>query len=160
MFDGSIETFEVAKRFDSVQWLLIEWDHIILPEEMQPNWEHPKMGLFWGVMEEGEEALEAMKREFLEETGMIGDIHPWITEHKWGGSMLWKQDIYLIKNPQKIQEMKLDAGEKITLKKYIFEEFLEVIMKPDFRNAGFVDYIIKHYLYPWKKEELRKFLFN
>jgi hypothetical protein len=36
MFDGSFQTFEIAKRFDGVQAVWIDGDRIILPKELQP----------------------------------------------------------------------------------------------------------------------------
>lgn len=159
MFDGSFHTFEIAKRFDGVQGVWIQDDRIILPREIQPWWDTERVGLFGGVMEEWEDPLEAMQREFLEETGMEWELQEWMKITMWG-AFYFDEYFYLIRNTKKIQEVERDAGEKITLHSYTFEEFLDLILQPFFRNEKFAYHIVKEYILPGKQEELHELFFG
>ncbi len=158
MFDGTFQTFEIAKRFDGVQGIWIDWDRIILSKELQPWWQSERVWLFGGVMEPWEDPREAMEREFLEETWMQWDIDFWM-DITIKGTVFFEEYFYIIKNATKIQNMEWDAGEKITLHSYTFEEFLDVIVQPFFRNEKFAYYIVKKYILTGKKEELRELFF-
>lgn len=159
MYDGTTQIFECVKRFDSIQWVMIDGDKIILPYEIQPHQIEWNYGLRGGMMEDDEVPQEAMAREFLEETGMVGDIMFWQSFSK-GWATKWNEYYYTIKNPKKIQEAVWDWWEKIEMKYLSFSEFIDVLLQPGFRNGNFSWYIMREYLYPRKEEELKKLLFG
>lgn len=159
MFDGSFQTFEIAKRFDGVQAVWIDGDRIILPKELQPWWASERVWLFGGVMEEWEDPRQAMEREFLEETGMEWDVSFWMSMTMWG-AFVFEEYFYIIRNTKKIQDIDWDAGEQITLHTYSFEEFLELLVQPFFRNEKFAYHIVKTYILTGKQEELRALFFG
>ena len=88
-----------------------------------------------------------MKREFLEETGMKGDVEYWRTVSH-SSSMIMDIFYYIIRNPILIQEPAREPGEKIELVRFTFEEFMEEILKPTFRNSDFSNYIIREFILP------------
>ena len=50
-------------------------NHVILIEKQKPDWQKGKLNAIGGKIEEGESAIEAMRREFKEEAGL--DISDW-----------------------------------------------------------------------------------
>ncbi len=159
-FDGSTKIFEWMKRFDSIQWIVVEWDKIILPYEIQPARSEWNYGLWGWMLEEWEIPDEAMAREFLEETGMIWDMVFWKTLPKtWYISR--EEHIYIIRNTKKIQEISLDTGwEKIESKTMSFDEFMEILIAPWFRNSTFANAMIREYVLTGKQDEFKQLLFG
>lgn len=157
-FDGTYKTFEGMKRFDSIQGIWVNWDRIILPYEIQPAREQWEFWLRWGMLEEWEIPIDAMNREFLEETWMVWDVSHVMDISKWW-YVAWDEHIFVIKNVQKVQEPQLESGEKIEIKDVSFDEFIDILTKPWFRNSTFANYIIRHYILPNKKDALRALLF-
>lgn len=135
MFDGSIATFEKAKRKQmSIGVIPITADgKIIITEQEQPGIE--KFLSFAGGMADTEEDPEmTAKRELLEETGMIADsITLWFATQP-ATKIEWPLFIFIAHNCTKVQEKMLDAGEKISIKEVDFDGFLEVAKLPEFRD--------------------------
>lgn len=157
-FDGSYRTFECVKRFDSVQGVLIDWDKICIPEEIQPWWNTKKIWLWWWVLEVWEEPIDAMRREFLEETWFSADIS--YRTNIWSDGYVKRDEhFFLLKNPKKITEPVRESWESIALKYFSFDEFIQVVSDVKFRNRFFADYIIRTYILPGKLHELQSFLF-
>ena len=70
MFDGSTATYEGLKRTDTVNIFPVTKEgKIILGKQDQPGVK-TFIGGFGGRMEEGEDPIQAAKRELLEETGL------------------------------------------------------------------------------------------
>ena len=70
MFDGSIKTFEMLKRFDTVKVIAVKDGKIVVEYQRQPNTPY-----FYDVPggwhdNENEDELQAIKRELVEETGL------------------------------------------------------------------------------------------
>lgn len=69
LLDGSYKTFEKIKRPSTVMVLPITTDgKIIMTQQEQPG-EGAFIGLIGGIVDKGEEILDAIKREMLEESG-------------------------------------------------------------------------------------------
>lgn len=51
---------------------------ILMVRKLKPEWQKGKLNAIGGKIEEGETPLEAMKREWIEETGLIADVGEWI----------------------------------------------------------------------------------
>lgn len=76
------------------------------------------------------------------------------------GALIFDENFYVIRNTKKVQEVERDPGEQITLQSYSFEEFLDLIVQPFFRNEKFAYHIVKEYILPGKQEELRGLFFG
>lgn len=160
LFDGSTKTFEAVIRCGSVQVLYINPDNTItLFKESQPH-----LGEFislpGGQVDEGESAEDALKREVYEELGVkVKKFSLWkaIVPMK---KLIWPTYYYIVKgDSQKVTPQK-DAGEIITPFQVTFDEFLEYLENPLFRNQQLsnIIYRIKHN--PEDLEKLKKTLFG
>ena len=126
LFDGSQATFEALKRPGTVQVIPTVGDRVLLSYEEQPG--KPRRHTFFGGrMEEGEEPLTAIKRELLEETGLQSDDWELYKEYVSGGKIIWPIYLYVARNCRKVTEPRLDPGEKIDIKEFGFEEFVDIV---------------------------------
>lgn len=159
LFDGTTSTFEAVVRHGSVQLIVVNEDNTItLFEEEQPH-----VGKFislpGGQVDYGENPEETARRELLEELGYeCSSIKLWkkiVPMRK----LIWPTYYYIVKGCNKIQEPQLDGGEKIKPFKVSFEEFLEYLETPSFRNKQLRD-IVFRMKHTKDVEELKKELFN
>lgn len=134
LFDGSMATYEGLKRPDSVEIIAVKANKIVLARQEQPALA-PFHGLFAGRVDQGEEPLEAAKRELLEESGLESDdwellkvYEPLMTKIEW------RSHLFVARSSKKVQEPALDHGEKIEIKEVDFDEFLEIVSRDDFRD--------------------------
>jgi 8-oxo-dGTP pyrophosphatase MutT (NUDIX family) len=156
MYDGSIEIFEKLKRPDTVVVFPVLPDgRIILTEQEQPN-----RGLFLGTaggrVENGEDIIEAAKRELLEETGYKADEYILWKAEQIMDKIDWNIYTFVAKGAKKIAEQELDSGEKIKLKLVNFEEFIEVALNENFEEKQIIPNLFEAKLYPEKMQELKK----
>lgn len=160
MFDGSTQTFEKLKRPDIVNVIPIVGENIILTEQLQPGWRQPLFGAPGGRLDAGEDSIEAAKRELLEETG-----------YEAGQFVLWeaiqpmeKIDFaiytFIAKRCRKVADAKLDAGEKITLKKLSFNGFLDIVADERYRDWEIAIKVFRILQDPSGKDQLRKLFFE
>ncbi len=71
MFDGSVKTFEMIKRPDTVQVIVVRQSKILLVEDEQPG-RTPRIHFPGGRVDPEDKSWEvAAKRELREETGLI-----------------------------------------------------------------------------------------
>lgn len=158
MFDGSIATFEVAKRNNSVQVIAIDNENnIIMLKEEQPG-RAPFLSIPGGIVDEGEKPEESAKRELLEETGMECESIKLWQKIGFGGKISWDSYYYIAKGCSGKTQMKLDPGEKIEVYKVNLEEFFEEIEKEDFRNKTLTNMIFRIKHTPEKLEEFKKLI--
>jgi len=159
LFDGTKTTFEKIKRPDTVVvFPVLDDGKIILTEQEQPGKE-PFIGATGGQVDEGEDILEAAKRELLEESGYeASEFILWDAQHPTS-KIDWVIYTFIAKGLKKVSGMNLDAGEKITLKLVNFDEFIELGTNKKFAEKEIVFKLLEAKLYPEKKEGLRK-LFN
>lgn len=156
LFDGKKIVFEKLKRPDTVNVIPITTSgEIILGEQEQPG-TVPFIGCLGGRLDEGEEPLEAAKRELLEETGM--EAEQWIL---WDSTQLtdkidWAIYAFIAKGCRKIKEQNADAGEKIKLKFVTFDEFLKITAQDNFRDAEIALRVFRSISNPIKFEEMKK----
>lgn len=126
MYDGSMATFEMVKRTDTVVVIAAVGDEIVLLTESQPH-KSEYQTLPCGRVEPGEEPLSAAKRELLEETGMefadwklvgVAQVAPKIEQfvYTFGATNLVSET-----------EQNLDNGEKISVDRINFEAYLDLI---------------------------------
>src|SRR3989344_5486213 len=136
MFDDSTETSEMAKRPDTVQVMATRGGKLLIAEEEQPH--HKRgIGLLGGRIDEGEEPLAAARRELLEEAGLTTDDWELWRTYDPAIKLDWSIYFYIARNCRKVQEPKLEPGEKITLKEVSFEEMLGIFMKETYWQGQF-----------------------
>jgi ADP-ribose pyrophosphatase len=157
MFDGTLETFEMVQRSTSVEAIAIRDNKIVIAHEEQPL-KGTFYGLFGGKQELSETSLEACKRELREESGFISDDWELLYSYNSLPRTDFVNDMYVARNVVKVDSQNLDSGEKITILEVNFDEFMELIVKENFRiNPYFVINLLRmHYENPKKLEEFKK----
>lgn len=104
-----------------------------------------------------EDELEAIKRELLEETGMISDNITELKKIRVNDVILWDHTIFIAKNCKKINEQNLDRGEKIQLELRNIDDIFEVVNLPNFRDINAKSEINSYLI---SQEKKREFLNN
>ena len=130
-FDGSHATYEMLKRPDTVLVIPTAGDKILISKQTQP---HTKeyYSLFGGRMEENEEPLTAIKREFLEETGYESSDWELFKSFEPFSKMDWNIFLFIARDCKKIADQTLDPGEKIDTLEVSFEEFVKLVQSEKF----------------------------
>ncbi len=158
-YDGSKKVFEKLRRPDTVAIIPVTEDgRIIVLLQEQPH-HLPFLGTPGGRVDEGENVLEAAKRELLEETGY--EAKEWILFDAVQpvSKIEWVIYTFIAKGCKKVAEQNLDGAEKIELKFVSFEEFIDLAVNDDKFGDEFRIKILEAKLYPEKMDELKK-LFN
>lgn len=148
LYNGTTTTFELIREKPAVQVIATTKDNnIIMLKEIQPHRTEYGFSLIGGGCDSYDEIpVECAKRELLEETGMICENIELYKTTSAGGKLDYQVHYFIAHNCEKIQEQKLDGGEKIEIIKVSFEEFLENCEHKTFRNPYFADLLfrIKH----------------
>jgi ADP-ribose pyrophosphatase len=159
MFDGTRQTFEMLRRPDTASVLAVVGDKILLQKEEQPH-RPPFVTVPGGRCDEGEEPLEAARRELLEETGYASDDMELLAEHHPPGKIDWVLYSYVARNCRKVAEPHPDSGERIETMLVSFEELLEYSDDPNFRATEIREILLRARNEPDKREALRVRLFG
>lgn len=156
LFDGKKITFEKLKRPDTVNVIPITTDgKIVVSEQEQPGTES-FIGCLGGRLDEGEEPLEAAKRELLEETGMEADEFVLWDSLQLIDKIDWAIYTFIAKGVRKVKEQDIEAGEKIKLKFVSFDEFLKLVTQDNFRDAEVALKIFRTINSPGQFEDMKK----
>lgn len=156
MFDGTFVTFERIKRADTVVTFPVLPDgRILLLKQRQPNTGEFISGA-GGRMDQGEEPLEAAKRELFEETGYKADDWMLLDAVQPVGKIEWAVYTFVAKGLRKVGAQTLDGGEKISLYPVTFDEFLSMGMNQSFSEDEIKSRLMQALLQPEKKAELLK----
>lgn len=157
-FDGSFKTFEAVCREDSVQAIATTSDKkLILLKEEQPF--HGSFISLPGGVCDSNLPSEDIKRELLEEIGVVpSDLILWKAT-KFSSKVHWKNHYFFAKNCKKIQEPRLDAGERIEPLFLSFDEFIDLVLSDDFRNKEFACLILRM-LHDGSIEDFKELIFS
>jgi len=126
MFDGSIRTFEIVKRHDTVIVLSVVDDHIVLVKERQPHWDAYVLAAPGGLAEPCEDIEAAAKRELEEETGHIFKNYTLVDVTFPSPGIEWGRYIFIATDLKKVKKM-LDGGERNTIVKVPIQKFIEML---------------------------------
>lgn len=159
MYDGSYQTFEMLKRPMTVEVIATSKDKILLGLQSQPNKEN-FYSFFGGRLEDNEDALEGVKRELLEEAGLESkEWELWKTYHP-ASKIEWDVHLFIARNCTHVAKQNLDSGERIEIKEFSFEEFVDLVL----HNDNFRDYEFTLDLFRMRErdklEEFKKKLFE
>ncbi|HEX7041685.1 MAG TPA: NUDIX hydrolase [Patescibacteria group bacterium] len=134
MFDGTKEVFEKIARRDTVGVIAVTKNKkILISFQEQPSMK-PFIGTPGGIIDAGEEPFDAVQRELLEETGYKSEKWELFDSVQPTTKIDWAIFIFIARDCVKIQEPRLDAGEKMEIKELSWDEFLEIINKDEFRD--------------------------
>lgn len=158
MYDGSTHTFERLKRPNTVIVIPVsENGEIIICNQEQPARE-PFLSMIGGMIDEGEDPLEAAKRELLEETGYKSDNWTLFEQIQPYTKMEWEIFTYIAKGVKKVAEQNLDGGEKIELKFVDFDEFIELLASKQLPDIHLTVKVLEAKLDPEKMKKFRSLL--
>ena len=136
MFDGSKEIFEMLKRPDTVEVLVVDDNKILVQYQEQPH--YGEFTSFPGGRHdyEGDSELDAAKRELREDSGYI--CSKWNLIEAIQPNTKIEQVVYtfLASGIEEQVSMSLDSGEKIENRWVTLKEFLELITETTFRSQS------------------------
>jgi len=160
LFDGSTKTFEKILRPATVMVLPVTQEgKIILTEQEQPG-EGKFIGLIGGIIDSGEELLDAVKRELLEESGYSAKNFILWDAVQLINKIEWPVYTFIAKGLEKTHKAEPDAGEKIKLMEVTFDEFLNLTHQNNFRDIEVVMKIHKIELNPEEMAATKKLLLS
>lgn len=128
MFDGSIHTFEMLRRPDTIAVIAVDGDKILVLDDEQPHIGSKKSLPTGRVDKNDHSALSAAKRELLEETGYEFTNWRLINVVQPHSKLEWFIYFYVASNGEKVAEPKLDAGEKIKVHHLSFDEVKQMAL--------------------------------
>ncbi|EKE18871.1 MAG: NUDIX hydrolase [uncultured bacterium] len=153
MYDGSRRTFEKVKRSNSVEIIPFTREgKIIILNQQQPGRE-PYFSFPGGVIDEGENPIEAAKRELLEETGYSSEDMNLYNAYQPVTKLEWECYSFVAKNCKKIAVQDLDGGEKIKVLEVSVEEFLEMLLDRKIKSTEIVLKFLKENVLVINKEK-------
>lgn len=126
LFDGTITTYEMLRRPDTVVVLAIMDDKLVMMQERQPG--RPSLMRFpGGRVEKGEDWQAAAEREMLEETGMRFKDWRLVGVEQPEVKLEWFVAIFLAYNPIGQSDAQREGGEDVTVMLKEFDEVKHLI---------------------------------
>lgn len=119
LFDGSMATFEMLRRPDTVSAICVVGDNILVLQDEQPH-RGTRLSFPGGRIDEGEDLLAAIQREVREETGY--EFEQWRLVNVWQPfvKMEWFVHMYLAWGDTRTGQRHLDPGERIVVEQVPF----------------------------------------
>ena len=158
MFDGSKALYERVKRPDSAVIIPVAGDNILIEKQEQPARPSPYISLPAGMVEEGEDPLEAAKRELLEETGYTSDDWMLWQQTQFSEKIIWTSHMFIARDCRKQKEQNLEPGERIELQFLSFDDFLLLSEEPTFSELEAIPHLLRAQLHAEEREKLKKLL--
>jgi len=158
LYDGTMATFEKVVRSDTAAiYPVLPDGRILLVKDWQPHRDviiTPPAGR----LEPGEMPVDAIARELLEETGYKAErVIPFYTNQPYE-KFDWVVHVFIGKNCTKIQEPKVDAGERIELYPVTFDELIQLVIDGKVHQQGFTQRVLSSIPNPSEMEKLRALL--
>ncbi|MBN1275398.1 NUDIX hydrolase [Candidatus Woesearchaeota archaeon] len=132
LFDGSHATFEAVRRNDSATVIAVVDDKVVVTREENPG-SGSFLSLPCGFVAAGEEPLAAAKRELREEAGLASDDWEHYVTLPVGSKISWDEHVFIARGCREVGEQLLDAGERIEVLSYSWDEFLRLLSDEGFR---------------------------
>jgi len=139
LFDGSTATFEMLKRPDTVQLIIIHEGKVVCQNEEQPN-RPMQFRLPGGRVDPGEDWLTAAKRECLEETGLQCKNWKLIAARQPISKIEWFVATFVATEVESKTAPHLDPGEKIEPLLLTWEELQAQLGSPDNQKNPLLEY--------------------
>lgn len=156
LYNGKTAVFEKLKRPDTAIIIPVLPDGtIIIADQEQPD-KAPFIGLLGGRVDEGEESLEAAKRELKEESGYESDDWSLFSAVQPISKMDWTIFTFVARNCKKTGDQNLDGGEKVTLRTVSLDELMEMVVEDKLHDPDLKMKFLKARLDPRKMVELKK----
>ena len=160
LFDGTTATYEKLKGIDVVSVIPVTADgKVIITHQQQPG-SKEYITTAGGRVEDGEDPLEAVKRELLEETGYTSDNYELWLAFQPSPRIEQALYVFIAKNCVQVTDQNLDAGEKVKIELISFDQFVDVVIGDLYNDPDVKMEFLKAKLYPEKMESLRKLLSN
>lgn len=159
MFDGGYKTFEMLKRPNTVQIIVVARDKILIAKQKQPQYKKYFYSLLGGRMNKGETPLAAAKRELMEEAGYESNDWELLSTKGLYHKIDWTMYNFIARNSKKTKKQTLDSGEKIKVISLNFEEFIEMLMNENFHSKDITLDVLK-LIYKGKLRQFKKKLFK
>jgi ADP-ribose pyrophosphatase len=157
-YDGATKIFEKIKRLDTVMVVPVtEKGEIIVAKQEQPGKE-PYIALLGGRIDEGEDPLVAVQRELLEESGFRSDDWQLYDAVQPVSKIDWTVYTYVAKTCKKVAEQNLDGAEKVELMFVNFDEFIDIVLNPNFSDMELKLRVLEAKLDPEKMQKLKNLL--
>ena len=154
-YDGKMRTFEKIKRPDTALVIPFTEDgKIIVANQEQPG-KSPFVGLVGGRIDKDEDPLDAAKRELLEETGYEAKEWKLFDAQQPVSKIEWTIYTFIAKGCKKVADQDLDGAEKVELRFVSVDDFLEEVLKMEFRDQELKFRVMEAKLDPVKMEELK-----
>lgn len=160
MFDSTFAIFERAKILDGSSIIATVGNKIIMIKQKQPGtpWYYSLPG---GYLDHHKEDPKiAALRELKEETGyQPNSIKLW-KNFPLGGRIESNHYLFIARDCRKVAKQSLDGGEKIKVELKTFEQFLNMVDKPDFHNRDIIIEVLKARLSARARASFKKVIFG
>ena len=134
LFDGTQATFEMLKRPDTVVVMCIVDDQVLVVDDKQPH-SGSRKSFPGGRVDIADDSIEAAaRREVAEETGYTFKQWRLIEVIQPHNKIEWFIYLLLAWDVDNYDQPHLDAGEKISLEQYSFEDLKTLVLN----KAGYL----------------------
>lgn len=156
LYDGRFATYEKLKRADgAIVFGVLPNGQILLANQEQCG-KSPFISALGGRIEEGENPIDAAKRELLEESGYEAENFTLWISHQPTSKIDWAVFVFIAKGLKKVSDQNLDGGEKISIMPVSFDGLLDFASNPLFSEKDVVPELLKARFDPIKYEELKR----
>jgi ADP-ribose pyrophosphatase len=130
LFDGTTATFEMLRRPDTILFLCIKDDKLVLVDEMQPG--RPRfVRVPGGRVDPGEDWLSTAQRECSEELGMTFKEWRLVSVRQPVAKIEWFVAVYIASDFVEQYAPHIDAGEQITIVEQTWEQLQQRLLDDD-----------------------------
>jgi ADP-ribose pyrophosphatase len=134
--DGNVHEFEIKLEAPSAVVLALRDDgRVVLVREFRPGLEESVLELPGGEIDEGEDPLDAARRELLEETGYEGEIVAAGTMFDCAYSTRIRH-VFVARGCRRVADPRPDAGEAPEVELVSLDEFREHVRGGRLTDVG------------------------